>query len=64
MAQTKTEIQTLLAEAHAAPLHRFGQNFMIDRNLVRLVAKSAEISGDDLVRATTWFWKWGLAREH
>ncbi len=49
MAQTKTEIQSLLAEAHAAPLHRFGQNFMIDRNLVRVVAEAAEISADDLV---------------
>ena len=49
VSQTKTEIQSLLAEAHAAPLHRFGQNFMIDRNLVRVVAESAEISADDLV---------------
>jgi 16S rRNA (adenine1518-N6/adenine1519-N6)-dimethyltransferase len=49
VAQTKTEIQTLLAEAHAAPLHRFGQNFMIDCNLVRIVAESAEITADDLV---------------
>ena len=31
------------------PLYRFGQNFMIDRNLVRVVAESAEISADDLV---------------
>lgn len=49
MAQTKREIQALLADANAQPRHRFGQNFMIDQNLVRLVAEAGAIGPDDLV---------------
>src|SRR6478752_3200888 len=49
VAQTKHEIQSLLAEANSHPRHRFGQNFMIDGNLVRLVADAGEISAGDLV---------------
>jgi 16S rRNA (adenine1518-N6/adenine1519-N6)-dimethyltransferase len=49
MAQTKRDIQALLAEAGSHPRHRFGQNFMIDGNLVRLVAESGNIQGGDLV---------------
>jgi 16S rRNA (adenine1518-N6/adenine1519-N6)-dimethyltransferase len=49
MAQTKHEIQSLLAEAGSSPRHRFGQNFMIDGNLVRIVADGGQIAGDDLV---------------
>jgi 16S rRNA (adenine1518-N6/adenine1519-N6)-dimethyltransferase len=49
MAQTKHEIQALLSEAASQPKHRFGQNFMIDGNLVRLVADSAGISPGDRV---------------
>jgi 16S rRNA (adenine1518-N6/adenine1519-N6)-dimethyltransferase len=49
MAQTKHEIQALLAEAASQPKHRFGQNFMIDGNLVRLVADAAGISPGDRV---------------
>ncbi len=48
MAQTKSRIQALLAAAGAAPRHRFGQNFMIDGNLVRLVADTGELSAADL----------------
>lgn len=48
MAQTKQQIQALLAEAASSPRHRFGQNFMIDRNLVSLVADAGELSKDDL----------------
>src|SRR5687768_10174584 len=48
MAQTKHEIQALLAEANAHPRHRFGQNFMIDQNLVRLVAEAGQLGADDL----------------
>src|SRR4051794_41830397 len=48
MAQTKHEIQSLLAQAGSAPRQRFGQNFMIDQNLVRLVAEAGGLSGDDL----------------
>lgn len=43
MAQTKHQIQALLAEAAARPRQRLGQNFMIDANLVRLVADAATI---------------------
>jgi 16S rRNA (adenine1518-N6/adenine1519-N6)-dimethyltransferase len=49
MAQTKHQIQALLAEAQSAPRHRFGQNFMIDQNLVRVVAEAGQISAGDLV---------------
>ena len=49
MSQTKHEIQSLLAGAGSEPRHRFGQNFMIDQNLVRLVADAGEISASDLV---------------
>jgi len=49
MAQTKHEIQALLAGAGTEPRHRFGQNFMIDQNLVRLVADAGMIAAGDLV---------------
>ncbi|HEX2970815.1 MAG TPA: 16S rRNA (adenine(1518)-N(6)/adenine(1519)-N(6))-dimethyltransferase RsmA [Tepidisphaeraceae bacterium] len=49
MAQTKHEIQALLAEAGSQPRHRFGQNFMIDQNLVRLVADAGQVESRDLV---------------
>ena len=49
MAQTKQEILALLAEAGTEPRHRFGQNFMIDQNLVRLVADAGMIEAGDVV---------------
>lgn len=49
MAQTKHQIQSLLDEAGAKPRQKFGQNFMIDQNLVRLVAQAGQISAADLV---------------
>ena len=49
MAQTKHEIQAMLAGAGTSPRHRFGQNFMIDQNLVRLVAEAGQISVGDVV---------------
>ena len=49
MAQTKHDIQALLAGANMRPRYRFGQNFMIDGNLVRLVADAGKISAGDLV---------------
>src|SRR5258707_239030 len=49
MAQSKHEIQALLASAGTEPRHRFGQNFMIDQNLVRLVADAGEIAPGDVV---------------
>src|SRR5690348_8153122 len=49
MAQTKHQIEALLGSAGIAPRHRFGQNFMIDQNLVRLVADAGMIAPGDLV---------------
>jgi 16S rRNA (adenine1518-N6/adenine1519-N6)-dimethyltransferase len=50
MAQTKHQIEALLAEAGTSgPRHRFGQNFMIDQNLVRLVADAGQVRREDLV---------------
>ncbi|MGB7157745.1 MAG: rRNA adenine N-6-methyltransferase family protein, partial [Tepidisphaeraceae bacterium] len=49
MAQTKQQIQALLADAGSSPRHRFGQNFMIDGNLVRLVADAGMIAPGDVV---------------
>jgi 16S rRNA (adenine1518-N6/adenine1519-N6)-dimethyltransferase len=49
VAQTKHEIQAILAELDTQPRHRFGQNFMIDGNLVRLIAEAGEIVAGDLV---------------
>jgi 16S rRNA (adenine1518-N6/adenine1519-N6)-dimethyltransferase len=49
MAQTKQVILALLAEAGTEPRHRFGQNFMIDGNLVRLVAEAGEVRPGDVV---------------
>lgn len=43
MAQTKTQILSLLGQVGAKPRHRFGQNFMIDGNLVRAVADAGQI---------------------
>src|SRR5947209_5791331 len=49
MPQTKHEIQAILSEAGTEPRHRFGQNFMIDGNLVRLVAEAGQVGPTDLV---------------
>lgn len=49
MAQTKHQIQALLADAGAKPRLRFGQNFMIDGNLVRIIASAGQIHPDDFV---------------
>lgn len=49
MAQSKHQIESLLAEAGSRPRHRFGQNFMIDQNLVRVVADAGMLSPADLV---------------
>jgi 16S rRNA (adenine1518-N6/adenine1519-N6)-dimethyltransferase len=49
MPQTKREIQALLAANQIRPRHRFGQNFMIDGNLLRLVADAALIAPGDRV---------------
>lgn len=49
MAQTKKEIQSLLSNANTSPRHRFGQNFMIDQNLVRLVTAAGDLAAGDVV---------------
>ena len=49
MAQTKHEIQAILARAGSEPRQRFGQNFMIDQNLVRLVADAGIVAPADVV---------------
>ena len=50
MAQTKHQIEALLARAGSTgPRQRFGQNFMIDQNLVRLVAEAGQVRSGDLV---------------
>lgn len=49
MPQSKSQIQSHLAAAGSSPRHRFGQNFMIDQNMVRLIADSAKLTQDDLV---------------
>ena len=47
--QTKQQIQSLLASIGTSPRHRFGQNFMIDQNLLRIVADAGAPSAGDLV---------------
>jgi 16S rRNA (adenine1518-N6/adenine1519-N6)-dimethyltransferase len=49
VAQTKAQIQTLLTDANTAPRHRFGQNFMIDQNLVRTVVAAGNITDGDVL---------------
>src|SRR5947208_12190095 len=47
--QTKQQIQALLSQAGLSPRHRFGQNFMIDQNLLRIVADAGNPSAGDLI---------------
>ncbi len=49
MAQSKRDIQDLLSSANTEPRYRFGQNFMIDQNLVRTVADAGEIAAGEMV---------------
>ncbi|MCS7033753.1 MAG: 16S rRNA (adenine(1518)-N(6)/adenine(1519)-N(6))-dimethyltransferase RsmA, partial [Phycisphaerae bacterium] len=49
MAQSKQQILAALAAAGTRPKHRFGQNFMIDSNLVRLVAEAGRVGPEDVV---------------
>jgi len=49
MAQTKRQIEAMLAEAQIRPNRRLGQNFLIDGNLMRKLVASAEIAPDDVV---------------
>jgi 16S rRNA (adenine1518-N6/adenine1519-N6)-dimethyltransferase len=47
--QTKQQIQKLLASAGVLPNKRFGQHFLIDLNLMRLLLDSADIHDSDIV---------------
>lgn len=47
--QTKREIAALLDEAGVRPRKRFGQHFLVDGNLMRRLAQSAELEPTDLV---------------
>lgn len=47
--QTKREIAAMLDAAGARPRKRFGQNFLIDGNLMRRLVEAAELTRDDVV---------------
>jgi len=47
--QTKSFLMTRFEEAGIRPHTRFGQNFLIDLNLQRLIVSSAELGPDDVV---------------
>jgi len=47
--QTKREIKSLLASAGVHPKRRFGQNFLIDGNLMRSLVDAAGLTRDDFV---------------
>lgn len=47
--QTKNHIRQLLASAGVAPKRKFGQHFLVDQNLVRLIVDSAHVGPDDVV---------------
>ena len=47
--QTKSQIRELLAAAGVMPKRKFGQHFLVDLNLVRLLIDAAKIRSDDVV---------------
>ncbi|MFH0981254.1 MAG: 16S rRNA (adenine(1518)-N(6)/adenine(1519)-N(6))-dimethyltransferase RsmA [Planctomycetota bacterium] len=47
--QTKTEIKAVLDRFGVSPRKRFGQHFLIDGNLMRRLAASAALTGDDTI---------------
>jgi len=47
--QTKKQIQAILAEIGRRPRHQFGQNFLIDGNLLRLVAAAGDVQDGDCI---------------
>jgi len=47
--QTKTQIRELLASVGVVPRRKFGQHFLVDLNLLRLVAEAADIGRADVV---------------
>ncbi len=46
---TQTEIRALLAQAGLRPNRRLGQHFLVDGNLMRLLAAEADLGPDDTV---------------
>ena len=49
MVQTRRQVEALLNGAGIRPLKRFGQNFLIDGNLIRKLVGAAELRPDDVV---------------
>ncbi|MBN2588895.1 MAG: ribosomal RNA small subunit methyltransferase A [Sedimentisphaerales bacterium] len=47
--QTKSQIRELLEASGIKPNKRFGQNFLIDLNLMKLLADSADIQKNDII---------------
>lgn len=47
--QTQSEIRALLASVGLSPRHRYGQNFLIDLNLMRKVVEAADLRPADTV---------------
>jgi 16S rRNA (adenine1518-N6/adenine1519-N6)-dimethyltransferase len=47
--QTQSEIRALLTSAGLSPRHRYGQNFLIDLNLMRKVIAAAQLQRADTV---------------
>jgi 16S rRNA (adenine1518-N6/adenine1519-N6)-dimethyltransferase len=47
--QTLSEIRALLAGAGLAPRQRYGQNFLIDLNLMRKLVAAADVRPDDII---------------
>lgn len=47
--QTATYLSKRLTSAGLKPISRYGQNFLVDLNLVELIARSAEMTKDDIV---------------
>ena len=49
MPHTKQQLQQLLASIDARPRHHWGQNFLIDLNLMRLLVDAAQLTGRETV---------------
>jgi 16S rRNA (adenine1518-N6/adenine1519-N6)-dimethyltransferase len=47
--QTQSYLKNLFDRRGIAPQHRYGQNFLIDLNLHELIARTAEVTPDDVV---------------
>ena len=47
--QTQSEIRSLLTAANLAPRYRYGQNFLVDLNLMRKLLSAAELQPADVV---------------